>query len=70
MYSSSGSTRQVLLSRPVFELYGLGSLFGLQCNWKSTPATPRFPEARRRDLSDLRVLVVDDNATYRRILRH
>jgi signal transduction histidine kinase/DNA-binding response OmpR family regulator len=49
---------------------GKGSTFWftVQLEKQAGGATP--PEARRRDLSNLRVLAVDDNVTNRLILRH
>src|ERR1700676_4930277 len=49
---------------------GKGSTFWFTVQLEKQAGNATTPEARRRDLSDLRVLVVDDNATNRRILYH
>jgi CheY-like chemotaxis protein len=49
---------------------GKGSTFWFTVQLDKQADDATSPEARRHDLSELRVLAVDDNATYRRILRH
>jgi two-component system, sensor histidine kinase and response regulator len=49
---------------------GKASTFWFTVQLEKQAGDATSPEARRRDLSDLRVLAVDDNATNRRILCH
>jgi PAS domain S-box-containing protein len=49
---------------------GKGSTFWFTVQLDKQADDATSPEARRHDLSEFRVLAVDDNATYRRILRH
>jgi two-component system sensor histidine kinase/response regulator len=49
---------------------GKGSTFWFVAEFGRLAEDPRRQEALNRDLLDLRVLVVDDNATARQILRH
>jgi signal transduction histidine kinase/ActR/RegA family two-component response regulator len=49
---------------------GKGSTFWFTVQLEKQAGDATCPEACRRDLFDLRVLAVDDNATNRRILRH
>jgi two-component system, sensor histidine kinase and response regulator len=49
---------------------GKGSTFWFTVQLEKQGGDTTFPETCRRDLSDFRVLAVDDNATNRRILRH
>ena len=48
---------------------GKGSTFWFTAQFEKQTRNGRSPETYHRDLSDLRVLVVDDNATNREILR-
>ena len=49
---------------------GSGSTFWFTAQLEKQAADAKAPERYSRDLSDLRVLVVDDNATNRQILSH
>ena len=49
---------------------GQGSTFWFTAQLEKQAADAKAPERYNRDLSDLRVLVVDDNATNRQILSH
>jgi len=49
---------------------GKGSTFWFNAQFEKQTRSARSPETFNRDLFDLRVLVVDDNATNRQILRH
>ena len=49
---------------------GKGSTFWFTAQFEKQTRNGKFPETYNRDLSDLRVLVVDDNAANREILRH
>jgi signal transduction histidine kinase/DNA-binding response OmpR family regulator len=49
---------------------GQGSTFWFTAQLEKQAADAKAPERYSRDLSDLRVLVVDDNATNRQILSH
>jgi PAS domain S-box-containing protein len=49
---------------------GKGTMFWFTARFEKQKSQTRVIEARSRDLFNLRVLVVDDNATNRQILRH
>ena len=49
---------------------GKGSTFWFTARLQKQPTHAKSPEFCRRDLFDLRVLIVDDNATNGQILRH
>jgi PAS domain S-box-containing protein len=49
---------------------GKGTTFWFTARFEKLPGGLRPVRAEHRDLTDLRVLVVDDNATNRQILRH
>jgi two-component system sensor histidine kinase/response regulator len=49
---------------------GKGSTFWFTVRLEKQASDASSPEGSRRDLSDVRALAVDDNATNRRILRH
>jgi two-component system sensor histidine kinase/response regulator len=49
---------------------GKGTTFWFTARFEKQKSQVRVAEARSRDLFNLRVLVVDDNATNRQILRH
>ena len=49
---------------------GKGQPFWFNAQFEKQTRSARSPETFNRDLFDLRVLVVDDNATNRQILRH
>src|ERR1700724_1659853 len=49
---------------------GKGSTFWFTVQLEKQGADPSPPETRNRDLFDVRVLVVDDNAINRQILLH
>jgi hypothetical protein len=49
---------------------GKGSTFWFTVRLEKQARDASSPEGRRRDLSDVRALAVDDNATNCRILRH
>jgi two-component system, sensor histidine kinase and response regulator len=49
---------------------GRGSMFWFTARLLRQPAGLKFPQSRRKDLQDLRVLIVDDNDTNRELLHH
>jgi two-component system sensor histidine kinase/response regulator len=54
----------------VYSELGRGSTFWFTAQLEKQAADAEVPEKYSRDLSDLKVLVVDDNATNRQILSH